>query len=377
MTPTQTSGEASLYFHIPFCSKKCPYCHFYVLPDREGDKNALLKSLKQEWQKRASQLNSFNLVSLYFGGGTPLLFGPERIQEVLSWIPLQPTAEITLEANPENATAALFRHFKQSGINRISLGAQSFDDSLLKVLGRGHDAKQIKKSVEYAYAAGIDNISIDLMFDLPGQSLSQWRETLQEAVSLPISHLSLYNLTIEPNTLFFKKQQSLKKILPDPETSLAMYHLAIEELEKAGLQQYEISAFGRKSLHNTGYWTARPFLGFGPSAFSFWEKKRFRNIANLKKYSEFLANDEFPVDFEEQLTKSALQKELLAVQMRLKEGVDLGEFSARHGELPAEVYPSLEKLKTCGWIQKDGLIIRLTDEGMLFYDSVAEEIIEV
>lgn len=346
------------------------------MPDKEADKNDLLKALKQEWQKRANQLKSLNIVSLYFGGGTPLLFGPSRIQEVLSWIPLDPSAEITLEANPENVTPALFRDFKQAGINRVSLGAQSFDDSLLKVLGRNHDAQQVKKSVSYAFDAGIENISIDLMFDLPTQTLDQWKDTLKEAVSLPISHLSLYNLTIEPNTLFFKKQQTLKKTLPDPETSLAMYKIAIAELENANLMQYEISAFGRKSLHNVGYWTARPFLGLGPSAFSFWENKRFRNIANLKKYSEFLANGEFPVDFEEQLPKSALQRELLAVQLRLKEGVNLDEFSTRHGELPKELYPSLEKLETCGWLKRENSIIRLSEEGMLFYDSVAEEVIE-
>lgn len=352
-----TSGEYSLYYHIPFCSKKCDYCHFFVLPDRESDKTLLLEGLRREFQLKNP---SGKLVSLYFGGGTPSLFGPERIGEVISWSPA--CEEVTLEVNPEGVTRQLIERYKLAGVNRISLGVQSFDDAHLIQLGRTHNSSSAERAVDLIREAGIENLSIDLMYDLPHQELATWHTTLKTAARLPITHLSLYNLTIEPHTVFFKYRETLEKTLPDANVSLMMYQAAQETLESAGLKQYEISAFAKPtfySRHNTGYWLGRPFLGLGPSAFSYWNHKRFRNVAHLRKYCETLAPD-----FEEELSPDARERELFVIQLRLLQGAPLPSF---HHELAP--------LVSNGLLQIEGNIARLTPRGLLLYDTVAAELI--
>lgn len=360
--------DASIYFHIPFCSKKCPYCHFYVLPDKADLKKKLLESLALEWKQNLSKLNDKNIVSIYFGGGTPSLFGPEAIGEILSWIPFPESCEITLEANPHEITLPLMQQFAKAGINRVSIGVQSLDDVTLKILGREHSAKKAIESIELTSHAGISNISIDLMYEVPGQTIESWRKTLSH--SLPITHLSLYNLTFEPETVFFKKKKELTPLLPQPEQSLEMLQMAVSHLEKIGLERYEISAFAKKgfqSRHNIGYWTGRPFLGFGPSAFSYWEGKRFRNVAHLNKYAEALAEGRSPVDFEEKLLHPANLHELLAVRLRLLEGVDMRDFPVDPG-----IFDLLEKEQ---WLEKSEERAKLTEKGLLFYDSVGEAVV--
>ncbi len=375
--------EVSLYFHIPFCTRKCSYCHFYVLPDKEKSKDELLEGFTLEWKRRLPALRGKTISTIYFGGGTPFLFGPDRIQSVLNFVkqdmPLTSLdPEITLEANPENVTLSLMKEYRDAGINRISLGIQTLDARLLKVLGRLHQPDTALQAVHLTAEAGIKNISVDLMYDLPNQTLEDWEVTLQAVKDLPITHLSLYNLTIEPHTIFFKQREILAKLLPDEQTSLQMYQRAVQVMEAHGLAQYEISAFakpGHHSRHNVGYWTARPFLGFGPSAFSYWEGKRFRNIAHLKKYCDLLKLNHFPVDFEEQLDTQATLRELLAIQMRLKSGVDLHIFGQRHGKLDEETWVVLSELEKEGFVERKENVVRLTNRGVLFYDTVASELI--
>ncbi len=372
--------HTSLYFHIPFCRRKCPYCHFYVLPDKEEFKKQLLDALALEWQRQLPLLAGKEIVSIYFGGGTPSLFGPAAIGTILNWIrasfKLTPECEITLEANPEDGEK--LAAFAAVGINRLSLGVQSLHSPTLHLLGRNHAKGHAERALEAAYNAGILNLSIDLMYDTPEQSLSSFEESLNALKDLPITHLSLYNLTIEPHTLFFKKKEQLTPLLPSPEESLNLLQTAVQKLEEIGLKRYEISAFAKEgcaSVHNVGYWTARPFLGFGPSAFSYWEGKRFRNIANLKRYAELLTEGKSPVDFEEALPHPQNILELLAVELRLMRGVSLTDFQARHTPLPAETFQRLSELKTKGWLHQEQDQIRLSDAGLLFYDSVASEII--
>jgi oxygen-independent coproporphyrinogen-3 oxidase len=376
-------NEVSLYFHIPFCKRKCDYCHFYVIPEQESSKSQLQHALKLEWERWLPVLQHKQIATIYFGGGTPSLFGPERIQELLqlvrqsvSFSSLNP--EITLEANPEDIEYSRMQEYVQAGINRVSIGIQSLDDSLLQLLGRLHGAKKAIESVLTTYKAGISNISIDLMYDLPKQTLEHWTHTLKAIRQLPVTHLSLYNLTIEPHTLFFKKQEALRSWLPNEETSLAMYHQAIEQLEQMGLQQYEISAFAKPNYHaqhNIGYWTARPFLGFGPSAFSYWEEKRFRNVANLNRYCQALAQDSSPIDFEEQLDLEARRRELLVIQLRLRCGVCIKAFQEQHGSLDQTTYQKLQELLHIGFLQQVDNQLSLTHRGILFYDTVASELI--
>lgn len=363
----------SLYFHIPFCTKKCPYCHFYVLPNRQ--KNAfhplLAEGLKREWDFRQNELSGHSIASIYFGGGTPTLFGPKEIGLVLDRISNRVlNCEITLEANPEEATEELLAQYRNIGINRLSLGVQSFDDRSLHTLERIHSASKAKEAIFAARRAGFTNISIDLMYDLPGQTESSFCYTLDQIQNLPITHLSLYNLTFEPHTSFYKRKKELLPQVPTSEISLKLLQSAVEAIEKAGLKRYEISAFGLPSIHNSGYWTGRPFLGFGPSAFSFWEGTRFQNIANLQRYAKLLKEQKSPVDFTETLPYPQNIQERLAVQLRLREGVNLDTW-----DLPLKTTLALENLHKEGFLEKEGSLWRLSEQGILFYDSVAIEII--
>lgn len=329
-----------------------------------------MDSLRLEWDQNKHLVSGKQIVSVYFGGGTPFLIGPEAISEILSWIKPPPAAEITLEANPEDVTLPAMQAFAEAGISRVSLGVQSLDNPLLKLLGRHHSAEQAISAIHAVRKAGISNVTIDLMYEIPQQTLSSWKNTLFQLENLPITHLSLYNLTIEPRTVFYKNRAELTPQLPSSEESLHMLNYATQFLEKMGLKRYEISAFakdGFTSRHNTGYWTGRPFLGFGPSAFSFWEGKRYRNVCDLKKYSSLLQSGSSPIDFTEQLSPLASLHERLAVNLRMLEGVDPKEFPACDA-----LY---RKLQEKGWLHLDKQRARLTEQGLLFYDCVAEEII--
>lgn len=286
--------------------------------------------------------------------------------------------EVTLEVNPETVEASLLRAYRAAGVNRISMGVQSLDDSLLGMLTRTHSAAQAEEAVHLINAVGFSSISIDLMYDLPHQTAQQWEKTLCRAKELPIQHLSLYNLTFEPGTSFFKRQSQLQRHVPDHEESAEMFRMAQNVFCQAPWAQYEISAFslaGHRSRHNTGYWTGRPFLGLGPSAFSFWEGKRFRNVAHLSRYAEILQKGGFPVDFEEHLLADAALRERLTIQLRLLEGVGLSQFQERWGDLDAETLQTIDALVGRGWLGKEGEHLALTSSGILFYDSLASELI--
>ncbi|MCH9611289.1 MAG: Heme chaperone HemW [Chlamydiales bacterium] len=333
----------SIYIHVPFCSKKCYYCHFYVIPDKEQFKALYMEALKKEWEYKKNILSDCR--SIYFGGGTPSLLGSDNISEILSWLPSAP--EITLEANPES-----MGHFP--GINRLSIGVQAFQDHHLKRLGRTHSAQ---KAVEAIQSSEIENMSIDLMYDLPNQTVKEWEQSLEMAVKLPIKHISLYNLTIEPHTAFYKWRKKLK--LPSADDSLQMLEMAIERLP---FERYELSAFakpGFESQHNLGYWSGRPFIGLGPSAYSYIDGARFRNPAHFHKWREDVTNR----DSYEKLSPDASRRELLAVGLRLIKGIE------------SDI--DVQNLIEAGLVKREGRLVRLTRRGQLLHDTVAEEIIEV
>jgi len=272
-----------------------------------------------------------------------------------------------VEANPEDATVELFSELKAIGVNRLSLGVQSLDDRALATLERTHNAQRAKTALHAAQAAGISNVSIDLMYDLPDQTLSSWQYTLDQLVDLPFTHLSLYNLTIEPHTSFSKR----KLQLPGPETSVQFLYMALEKFAHLGLERYEISAFakpGFRSKHNLGYWQFRPFLGFGPSAFSYWGGERFQNVPNLQRYVRQLRAGQSAVSFREKLGPEESRKERLAVGLRCADGCSTEGVSA-------ETRVVLEKLVGQGLVSENGGGVKLTEKGMLFYDTVASELV--
>lgn len=375
------ADELSLYFHIPFCTHKCHYCHFYVVPDKESYKDQLLEDFKLEWKLRLNEIQNRTIVSVYFGGGTPYLFGPARIAEVLRFIReqnLSPDAEITLEANPENVQTKEICEYANAGINRVSLGVQSLSPEHLATLSRLHSADKAIESIMIVKDAGISNISIDLMYDLPNQTVDDWKKTLDLALTLPITHISLYNLTIEPHTVFYKYREKIRPNLPSDEESTAMYKIANEKLCAAGFDHYEISAYAKNGMiarHNIGYWIGREFLGFGPSAFSYMKRQRFSNIANLHRYSKLLRAGQLPIDYLEELDSDERRRELLAVNLRVLSGVDLNEFQVLNGPLEKETEKVLRNLQEQDFLILQDSVLNLTEHGVLFYDTIASEII--
>lgn len=320
-----------------------------------------------ELEKQQSLISDKAITSIYFGGGTPSLLEPFFFEKILD--KTGHAEEITLEVNPEDVRLSKMQNYKSIGINRISLGIQSLHDPTLRIIGRTHKTEQAIEAISTVRAAGFDNITIDLMYDLPYQTPDTWEHTLTKVKPLPIQHISLYNLTFEEPSLFHRKQHKLSPHLPSPEDSLIMHQSAIATFESMGLKRYEISAFGRRSIHNTGYWTGRPFLGFGPSAFSYWEGSRFRNMTNLVKYAQALEANEPWTDFNETLNTEAHTREMLMVGLRLIEGVDLDLF-----QCSLKLKQTINDLIQQGYLIQDKHL-KLTDKGLLFYDTVAEEII--
>lgn len=341
-----------------------------------------MKGFLFEIKKAGPYLKNRRLASIYFGGGTPSLFDPKNIEILLDnvqkEISFSPSLEITMEFNPESSSKEMFSSFRKAGINRASLGLQSFDDALLKTLTREHDGAKGRQSVMEAFESGIENITIDLMYEIPGQTLPSWHETLKTASALPVSHLSLYNLTFEEGTAFYRKKNALSLLLPSDEDAKEMLIDAIRMLEDKGFSQYEISAFAREgfySRHNTGYWLGREFFGFGPSAFSYLQGRRLRNVENLKQYCDLCHQGKLPMDFEEELSSEGKLRELFTINLRLNAGVSTAEFEKRHGPLPKELVQSILELQQEDFLSKSPERIVLTDKGRLFFNEVASRLI--
>ncbi len=364
----------SVYIHVPLCTRKCPYCHFYTIPHRPHLAEELLAGLFLELERVRPYLERRAVVSIYFGGGTPWLLGADRIEKLLQKIPAERDCEITLEANPQDVSEEGARAFAAAGINRLSIGVQSLLDAELALLGRTHSAEQGLCAVKSAQKGGIENISIDLMVDIPGQTMASFEQTLERLKDVSLDHLSLYNLTMEPKTAFYRKRKELQLLLPKDEVSTQMLLLGVERLAEMGYRRYEISAFakrGRSSRHNLGYWTGREFLGLGPSAFSYVDGRRFQNSAHLKEYVSALQRGTSATAFEERLSCEKSVCERLAIGLRVLEGVDLSLFQP----LPRELERTLEELKEEGYLHLCGTHARLTDRGLLFYDTAASEIV--
>lgn len=371
----------SLYIHIPFCKKKCPYCHFFVLKENEAQKDLLMAGLFKEFKLHAIDPHQ-EIVSIYFGGGTPSLMQPFRIKRLIDFfsqeLTLHKNCEITLEVNPSEVSQEEALGFFHAGINRVSIGVQSLDDTSLKVIGREHTAQDAIDTIEYFYQSGITNISIDLMYDRPYQKKQIWEKELSFLKKLPITHLSLYNMTIEEGSAYKRIEKKILKAMPDEQLSLDLYQTAIDALKEMGFERYEISAFckeGKRSVHNLGYWQGRDFYGLGPSSFSCVNQKRFQNVSALNPYLTFLKNDTLPITFEEKLDHLSSMKEHLCIALRVKEGVCLQAFEKQFQKLPKETLFAIEELIQKGFLVKKEGRICLTTQGMLFYNDVGAALI--
>ncbi len=348
---TKPNRNIGLYIHLPFCQKKCSYCGFLSLENQPTAviqnyiKNLLAESQLQhsETEKvaKGNGINQYILDTIYIGGGTPSLIDGNDMGSLLEglhdiWC-ISNTAEITMEANPNSLTAENLYAYRKAGINRISIGVQSFDDSILNGIGRLHDAKSAQNAIRLAKEAGFQNISLDLMFGLPGQTLPQWKETIQTAVSLAPNHLSLYTLQIEEGTVLYQDYKSEKLPLVNLEVDRACYHYAIKFLKHHGYEQYEISNFtkaGYECKHNLKYWSLDEFLGIGLNASSYINGKRFRNQLKLDLWSSQIVNGLLPIDtttLRQDTFKDAIGIYLFT-GLRKTQGISFEDFSHRFGQ---------------------------------------------
>lgn len=366
-----------IYVHIPFCHRKCGYCDFNSYAGLDALVAPLVDALHREIE--GSPYGGAHFDTVFFGGGTPTYLEGTTLVGILEHLArrfdLAPDAEITCEANPGSVSPQQLRTLRQGGFNRLSFGVQSFHLDELQRMDRIHTPEEVLHSVEWARAAGFENLNLDLIFALPQQTLERWEASLEQALALQPEHLSLYALMLEPNTRFYHLYQKGKLRLPDDETQVAMYRLAQQRTAQAGYQQYEISNYARQGYecqHNLVYWHNRPYLGFGPGAVSYMEGRRWTNVKHPREYIRRVQAGE-PLELEwERLTGWDAVAETLMLGLRLRAGVDLSALEARYG-LPIRTHyaPVIAQLIQRGWLEQVGDIIRLTDEGLLWHSEVA------
>ena len=364
-----------IYIHVPFCKQKCVYCDFYSLPHREGQMDAYVSALRA--QLAETDFSGYAADTVYFGGGTPSLLGPRRLVALLEAVsaacPVSPEAEITFEANPDSAQdpeglAAL----RRAGFNRISLGMQSAAAEELKALGRVHTMAQVRSSVEAAGRAGFENLSLDLIYGLPGQDLPRWRENLSAAVELGPEHLSCYGLKAEPGTPLYTRRDSL----PGDEVQADMYLETVDFLEGRGYRQYEISNFsrpGRESRHNLKYWTLGEYTGFGPGAHSDFRGVRYAWARDLEA---FLRRDRL-LSEARRMSPRDRETEWLMLSLRLVRGLDAGEWEGRFRRPFAPFLPFLERCEAAGYAVREAGRWRLTPQGFLVSNQIIGELLDL
>ncbi|MFQ5850807.1 MAG: radical SAM family heme chaperone HemW [Candidatus Binatia bacterium] len=381
----------SLYIHIPYCASKCPYCNFnsHVVPKiPEGEYTAALLqeldfyALSDDWHGR-------NLKSIFFGGGTPSTFGPVSIGKILgktaSLFPFEQDIEITLEANPSTADSRNFYGYRSYGVNRISIGVQSFCPHLLRFLGRVHTAKESREALRTVRQVGFENFNLDLIYASPGQSLSDLEADLVEALSFHPPHLSTYNLTIEEGTPFHQEHRA-GKIRPIPEQKeISMAELIEETLSGEGLEHYEISNYARtgfQSRHNVNYWQGGDYLGIGAGAHSYKQIRdngllghRWHNEKNPGRYMDKINWEGKGVAGEEVANLQEAAGEYMFLGLRMIQGISVKAFSRRFGKKPDEFYPQISEWVEEGLMEKNEEQLRLTRRGLLVANSIFVKVV--
>jgi putative oxygen-independent coproporphyrinogen III oxidase len=373
---------AGFYIHIPFCKKLCSYCDFYFSVSL-ANKNEMLTALVKEIAERKDYLGGDTISTLYIGGGTPTVYSTDELKllvdAILEHYPCQ-IEEFTVEANPDDLTAEYLNGLRRIGVNRLSIGIQSFIDRDLTLMNRRHDAQMALNVVPMAQAAGFDNISIDLIYGIPGQSEEEWIANLDTALSLNVQHISSYHLSIEPKTVFGNQMRRGLFHPIDDEASERLYHHLEERLTRGGFEHYEVSNFAKPecySKHNSSYWTYAKYIGIGPSAHSFDGVSRQWNIANNKKYLKAIANNQ-PYWEKEQMSLEEQYNELILTSLRTAWGLNKKEIESRFGErLNCYFYKAIEPYTKCGKLIDDGTVIRIPTEYFLVSDGIMSDLFYV
>ena len=375
----------SLYIHIPWCLRKCPYCDFNSHESSRGEplpEREYVDALLADLQACLPMVWGRSVISVFLGGGTPSLFSPQAIERLLSGVrallPLLPGAEITLEANPGTFERERFAAFRAAGVTRLSVGVQSFNDRHLQAIGRVHSAEQARAALQEA-ARAFETFNLDLMYALPGQSLDELAQDVQTALSFAPPHLSIYHLTVEEGTAFAKRPPRL----PDEDAAFDMLDALTAATAQAGLARYEVSAYARgpmhQCVHNTNYWQFGDYLGLGAGAhakISFAHRiVRQTRHKNPRHYMQ-QALSGCPVHEERDVSRAELPFEYMLGALRLREGFSLGDYCARTGLPPGTVTPALEQAEEKGWVQRQGNHIRPTERGFDFLSDLQQLFLE-
>jgi oxygen-independent coproporphyrinogen-3 oxidase len=378
--PAQQAAPLGIYVHVPFCAKRCPYCDFATVAGEDDLVPAYLRALLREI--RACPEAGRPVATIFFGGGTPTHPPTQFLTDSLTCIrtsfQVAADAEITVEANPRSADGAALELLRDAGVNRLCIGVQSLDDRVLSALGRVHTAEHAIAAVRTARSAGFDDIAVDLMYGVPGQTIEMWQSDLHHAVALPVTHISTYGLTVEDGTPFGALRAAGALDLPDEDVRADMYELAIDILCQAGLEHYEVSNFahpGRRSRHNMGYWTDVEYVGFGAGAASYVRGLRTTNVRSPAAYTEMIAASGSAIAEEDRPTPRQRLNEALMVGLRLRGGVAMRNLVERFGsELLQHVMPSIERLRAAGMVEPRSDELRLTHAGLLVADAVIVEL---
>jgi oxygen-independent coproporphyrinogen-3 oxidase len=375
--------RASLYLHIPFCQRKCSYCDFVSFESPSLPIHEYGELLRTEMADAARRFAVTSVATVYLGGGTPSLLLPPVVagllQAVADHFPLESDLETTMEVNPGTVTPESLAGYRQAGVNRLSIGVQSFDDRELLLLGRIHSSAEALATFHWARRAGFTNISLDLMHSLPGQTLGRWRETLGQAVDLAPEHLSAYGLSIESGTPLAAMASRGELASIDPEVAADMFELTVDSLQAAGYEQYEISNFARhgfRSRHNQVYWRRGNYLGFGAGAHSFLAESgfglRWENPPDLTGYAAQLQGARDRV--EQPLSAEEAMAEFFFLGLRLLEGVDLAAFAAQFGTTAEAAFPGvIERFVANGLLCRQGERLCFSRRGIMLANRVLAE----
>lgn len=373
----------ALYIHVPFCVRKCPYCDFISYPYNESDARHYINGLRREMELRdGGQYDKrWHLSTVFIGGGTPTCLSNVMLLEIIALIKnhfnLLPGVEFTVEANPGTVDTGKLNALRRAGVNRLSLGAQACTETTLSTLGRIHTHRQTVAAVRQAREAGFSNINLDLIFEVPGQTLTEWQCCLEQVVALQPEHVSAYGLQLEEGTPLKESVDSGKLVPCAEDTGLAMYRKAIEILKAVGLEQYEISNFarpGRQCRHNLIYWYNEGYLGLGPAAHSYVGGKRMANESGLAEYNSKLRDGKIPVAWTEQITPEIDIFETVFLGLRMNCGLDLDRFKRRFGAELDHFYPGvMNALIDKRFLEQRGNHLRLTADGLAVANAVMSE----